>query len=477
MIIFAYANDRSPDGRYLKNLPEECRANKAALEDAADGNHVELVTCMNATLEEVIATCQKYRKRIVGLHYAGHSDGESVLFERGDGSPTAATAASFAEFLGELPALKFAFLNGCATRGQVEALRSRGVPVVLATSTLVRDEVAQTVSYYYYLGMGRGETIADAFRHATVDTRFRFSADRSSPSAGLYRDVNEAATPSEHLPWELHGDEAARQYRLVPVGRARSLDALAEPSRPSDSARFRKVVRYQAVTGCLIALAIAAAVAVAAVKVWSIVGMTEPTVPASRTAGVQRDRVAIAAQLVASVGNRTAEPSRALDRSAQPPAALPRSEPSATSHAQAQPPRPPPAQTAATSPRGAPRLHVAERDRLPPSHAELLPRPSALQDLDKETVQRRIRSHREELKSCYEQQLLRKPALRGTVNTRFLITPAGTIASLEVSGLDADVSSCVADTIRHIEFPRTSSSSSVLVNYPFHFRITGSDVE
>jgi hypothetical protein len=104
-----------------------------------------------------------------------------------------------------------------------------------------------------------------------------------------------------------------------------------------------------------------------------------------------------------------------------------------------------------------------------------LPRPSALADLDEEAVRARIRSHHGALKSCYERQLLHKPALRGTVSTRFLITPTGTVAALEVSGLDPDVSSCVADTLRTIEFPR--SGSSVQVSYPFHFRRTGSDVE
>jgi hypothetical protein len=478
VILFAYANDRSPDGRYLKDLPEECRANKAALEDAEDGHHVELITRMNATLEDVIAACQKYRDRIVGVHFAGHSDGESVVFERRDGSPAAATAASFADFLGELPALQWAFLNGCATQGQVEALRSRGVPVVLATSTLVRDDVAQTVSFYFYLGMARGETLEAAFRHATVDTRFKFSADRRSPSAGLYRDLDEASVPAEHVPWEIHGDDAARQRRLVPTGSAHSPHALPEPSRPSDSGRLRRLERYQvAVTGCLIALAIAAVVSAAVVKVWSFIGTTEPAAPASRNVSLQRDRDAIAAQLVVSQGSRTRDPSQARAEAAT---TQPDGDGSATSHAlsQPEPTRPPPAQKAATSPRspqsGALRRHVAERDRLPP-RAELPLPPSALPELDKETVRRRIRSQRNELKFCYEQQLLYKPTLRGTVQTRFLITPAGKVASLEVSGLDPDVSSCVAAAIRNTEFPR--SSNSIAVNYPFYFHPIGSDVE
>jgi hypothetical protein len=463
VVLLVYANDRVHDGRYLRNLPEERRANSAALREAEDAELIELVECTNATLSDVISACQRNRRRIIAIHIAGHADGDSLVFEQRDGSPTAAAASSFAEFLGELPALKLCFLNGCATRGHVDALLGHGVPAVVVTSTSVRDEVAQIFAYYFYSEAGRGETIADAFRHASVDTRFAFSAGQGPPSVGLWRVAGDHALPPDLVPWELHGDEAAIHERLVPVLEAAEQDAgAAESWRPSDSRRFQRAVRAQVIAGCLIALAIAAALTAAAVELLSIARVTAAAAPAPHVVGQRRDRPATAMQAIPSAGSAATGSGRALDdaASAGPPPGDARRDDQARDLGEAPPGRATHVQNPATPARR------TQSSASRPGAAELHPASSPA-ELDRETIQRHIRSHRDELRHCYEQQLMEDPELGGTVSTRFVITAAGTVTSLTASGVDSHVSRCVAETIQGVRFPATDGTTQV--NYPFRF--------
>jgi hypothetical protein len=50
---------------------------------------------------------------------------------------------------------------------------------------------------------------------------------------------------------------------------------------------------------------------------------------------------------------------------------------------------------------------------------------------------------------------------------QFGISPEGKVSSSTATGLDEEVSSCVAGVVQSIEFPR--SDASLHVRYPFHF--------
>jgi hypothetical protein len=99
--------------------------------------------------------------------------------------------------------------------------------------------------------------------------------------------------------------------------------------------------------------------------------------------------------------------------------------------------------------------------------------PNAVGDLDKAIIRRYIKRNIAKITYCYEKQLLAKPGLQGTVSTQFFITPNGTVASSNASGVDGQVSSCVAGVIKSIEFPKPKGGGGVQVNYPFTFRPTG----
>ena len=70
--------------------------------------------------------------------------------------------------------------------------------------------------------------------------------------------------------------------------------------------------------------------------------------------------------------------------------------------------------------------------------------------------------------ACYEQRLLVDPTISGTATVRYLITPAGSVSSLTVNGMDGKISDCVANVLRAIQFPR--SRTGIWVTSPLRFK-------
>ena len=107
------------------------------------------------------------------------------------------------------------------------------------------------------------------------------------------------------------------------------------------------------------------------------------------------------------------------------------------------------------------------RTGIPPEG--IIGRPVLDGDLDKAIIKRYIKRSVDKIAYCYEKQLLAKPNLSGTVNVTFYIDPNGNVKSSNGSGVDAAVSSCVADVISNINFPKPKNGGGVQVNYPFNF--------
>jgi hypothetical protein len=99
----------------------------------------------------------------------------------------------------------------------------------------------------------------------------------------------------------------------------------------------------------------------------------------------------------------------------------------------------------------------------------IIGRPTLDGDLDKAIIKRYIKRSVDKIAYCYEKQLLAKPNLSGTVNVSFYIDPSGNVKSSNGSGVDGAVSSCVAEVISNISFPKPKNGGGVQVNYPFNF--------
>lgn len=99
--------------------------------------------------------------------------------------------------------------------------------------------------------------------------------------------------------------------------------------------------------------------------------------------------------------------------------------------------------------------------------------PGVAGELDRNLIRRYIKRNLAKLSYCYEKALLVTPDLAGTVATRFVIGPRGTVTSVEASGVAPEVSACVAEVLRAIEFPKPRGGGQVEVTYPFDFRPGG----
>jgi hypothetical protein len=96
--------------------------------------------------------------------------------------------------------------------------------------------------------------------------------------------------------------------------------------------------------------------------------------------------------------------------------------------------------------------------------------------LDKEVIRRVIRMHLNEMKFCYEQQLLKRPDLFGRVVVQFTIAGTGAVlvAGVQSSSMNApEVDRCVADAVHRLTFPKPEGGGIVMVSYPFAFKAAG----
>ncbi|HEY4188740.1 MAG TPA: AgmX/PglI C-terminal domain-containing protein [Polyangia bacterium] len=90
--------------------------------------------------------------------------------------------------------------------------------------------------------------------------------------------------------------------------------------------------------------------------------------------------------------------------------------------------------------------------------------------LDKEIIRRIIRRHINEVKFCYEEELVKKPELAGRLLVQFMISGTGQVISsvLQNSTMgNARVESCTVQAVRRWSFPQPQGGGMVTVTYPF----------
>jgi len=100
--------------------------------------------------------------------------------------------------------------------------------------------------------------------------------------------------------------------------------------------------------------------------------------------------------------------------------------------------------------------------------------------LDKEIIRRIIRRHINEIKYCYEQELLKKPDLGGRVVVQFTISASGTVVAsvLQTSTMgNTRVENCTVQAVRRWEFPKPLGGGIVIVSYPFVLTPAGGGAE
>ena len=171
VIFLAFANGRNDQVGYLRNLPQEVRNIRKALDLARRNELCDVVERSNSTLKDILEVFQdpEYRNRIAVFHYGGHANGYQLLLESAEGSTVAAHAGGLASFLAQQTGLELVFLNGCATQNQVQGLLDANVSAVISTSRAIDDRVATKFATRFYKGLAGGSSRRRAYTEAGAE--------------------------------------------------------------------------------------------------------------------------------------------------------------------------------------------------------------------------------------------------------------------------------------------------------------------
>ena len=164
ILFFAFSNSTQDE---LPSLSKENMEVYNALSDRdLKKKHFRVRRESSATIPELTNYLIELKNQICLFHYSGHAGRDNILLE-----DQKARSEGIAQILGQCPNLKLVVLNGCSTKEQVSKLLNEdgeyGVPIVIATSRPVQDDLATTFAITFYKGMGEQyETVGSAFETA-----------------------------------------------------------------------------------------------------------------------------------------------------------------------------------------------------------------------------------------------------------------------------------------------------------------------
>ncbi|MDZ7333277.1 MAG: hypothetical protein ONB31_14985 [candidate division KSB1 bacterium] len=199
VIFLAFANPRDDSVPYLRNLPDEQRQIRDALDLARSAGLCEIVERSNVRTQDIWDVFQHpdYRDRIAIFHFGGHANSYQLLLENAAGESSPTFASGLAEFLGQQRGLQFVFLNGCSTQPQAMGLLHNNVSVVIATSQTIIDQLATRFAARFYAGLSGGASIRIAFNEAAASIKAELGEDL----AQYYRDCGLEA---DRWPWDIY---------------------------------------------------------------------------------------------------------------------------------------------------------------------------------------------------------------------------------------------------------------------------------
>ena len=126
VIFLAFAND---DNQPLSSLKDEYDGIYKTLSPNHLKQHYLLHRDTEASIESISHYLVQFRNHIRLFLYSGHAGEHRLVLDKGD-----ARAEGIAQLLSQCPKLKLVFLNGCSTKGQVNALLEKGIPAVMLTA-------------------------------------------------------------------------------------------------------------------------------------------------------------------------------------------------------------------------------------------------------------------------------------------------------------------------------------------------------
>ena len=202
VLFLAFSNDANA---HLDLLKKESKDVFTTLRDLDRQEFIKVHREESADVDELFASLIQFKDQVGIFHYGGHADGTTLRMEGG-----AAHAGGFAGLLGEQANLKLVFLNGCATRPQVDKLLAAGVKAVIATSVPIRDDKATEFATQFYQALANRRTIGQAFTLAQAFLRTKYG-DVGEIGVVKMRGASRMPEPTDagdSIPWGLYVTEA-----------------------------------------------------------------------------------------------------------------------------------------------------------------------------------------------------------------------------------------------------------------------------
>ena len=197
VIFLAFANDQDA---YLDSIKEEGDTIETYLANHEDNGFISVKYKGQTSIENIFNTINRHGKQLTIFHFGGHAYGSGLQLHGALGTQKAYTKG-LAQVLGELPNLQLVFLNGCATREQVETLFDQGVKAVIATSVAINDNHARIFAQAFYNALANQKNIEAAFNFAKArieTSRKNFTIEPATKGLKLKRDKKKT------LPWSLY---------------------------------------------------------------------------------------------------------------------------------------------------------------------------------------------------------------------------------------------------------------------------------
>jgi CHAT domain len=218
VLLLTFANNREHP---LPTLASEYAALNKILSPRVLRQHFLAWSVSHATLDDIAYYLTLFRDRLSLFLYSGHAGRDLLLTEDG-----ASRAGGIAHLLGQCKNLKVVVLNGCSTGGQVAALHAAGVPLVIATSAPVGDEIATQFSEHLFHALETGLTIGEAFEQS-------IGVALSRKDLNVARGVFNLAPDQANQPlWGIFPNPAKPESNnwKLPVQAAKSNTMLPEPN-------------------------------------------------------------------------------------------------------------------------------------------------------------------------------------------------------------------------------------------------------
>lgn len=216
VLFFAFADDSNDT---LNLLKRERRNIKASLRAHERDNKIKVEVEPGVSIEELYEVTRAYSDDIAIFHYGGHAGDTVLRVESESGGNEYAHAVGLAKHLGAQGGLKLVFLNGCATKGWVEALLENGVPAVIATSVEIEDKMATEFAEQFYKEISNYASIRRSFDTATrfIETRYKGQKDITVRTRGEQGWFGAPQKKEAGLPWSLYvadDGDAALDWQL-----------------------------------------------------------------------------------------------------------------------------------------------------------------------------------------------------------------------------------------------------------------------